>query len=70
MNMNMLTTITRSCICLNPVWAHAFEITRLAGKLPAHMRDHAVPFTVQPQLEAACARATNVLAFNASRKES
>lgn len=64
MNMNMLKLITRSGICLNPVWAHAFEIARLAGKLPARMRPHTVPFTVQPQLEAACSRAAHVLSFN------
>jgi hypothetical protein len=65
--MSKLTTITRSCICLNPIWAHAYEITRLADKLPARMRPWTVPFTVHPHLEAAFRRATQVLAFNASR---
>jgi hypothetical protein len=65
--MNMLKIITRSGICLHAPWAHAFEIARLAGKLPAHMWSHAVPFTVQPQLEAACSRAAYVLSFNANR---
>lgn len=65
--MNMLKTIRRSGICLSGPWAHAYEIARLAGKLPARMRPCAVPFTVQPQLEAACSRAASVLSFNASR---
>lgn len=66
--MNMLKIITRSGICLHAPWAHAYRIAQLADRLPAHMRPQAVPFTVQPQLEAACRRAFHVLSFNSSRR--
>jgi len=67
----MIQTILRSGICLNPRWGVAFEIARLAEKLPAWARNKStVPSTVAPNLEAAYRRASEVLEFNASRGRS
>lgn len=67
-NTVMLDTILRSAICLNPVWGRAYEIVRLAEKLPPSIRRRGIiPSTAQAALEQAYRRASEVLAFNARR---
>lgn len=64
-NAQMTETVRKSMICLRASYAAAVRITELAEKLPPSLRPRAVPYTVQPEVEAAYARAAEVIAFNA-----
>jgi len=65
--MSPLNNIRKSAICLNPVWSRAYEIVKLAEKLPVWARRHAVPATAYAAVAAADLRAREVMAFKASQ---
>jgi hypothetical protein len=66
----IVETIRESGICLNPTWAAAYEIARMAAALPASVQGRGlVPSTVAPALMAAYRRASEVLEFNRRRQE-
>jgi len=63
--MSPLTNITKSAICLNPIQGRAYEIIRLAEKLPVWARRMTVPATACAIIAKADLRAREVLAFKA-----
>jgi len=65
--MSPLTNINKAAICMNPMTGRAYEIIRLAEKLPHWARKHTVPSTACALIAQADLRAREVLAFNARR---
>jgi len=64
----VLDTIRQSQICLNPTWAAAFNIAKMAEKLPKGFQTRSViPQTATTALYEAYARAQKVIAFNHTR---
>jgi hypothetical protein len=58
-NAQMIAKIRQSQICLYAHLAAATAIAEKAEKIAPRMRRYAVPYTVQPLLEQAYARAAN-----------
>lgn len=69
LNAQMIQTILSSAICLDPVWGRSFELARMVEKLPQSVRDIAMPYTAQVNLEAAYHRASEVILINTRRDQ-